>query len=178
MAIIQHTTWTDIGQALMEYYYDKYVTPERIDNVNPLEWLVPTSGATTFFGTKPLNLFIVGKPYGWFRNSDGELEDQWPPPDLVESIEWHKAVYEQYSIYKTYIWMDWVIVDLIMQENEESNFEEMMTTTEGHIIEMCEELAEYGFTYLGRLTEDPGIDYFIALIEEFLALRRLNDNPL
>ena len=178
MAIIQHTLWSELGSALLSYYYDKYITPERIDNVNPLEWLVPTNGVTSFFGTKPLNLFIIGKPYGWFRNSDGELEDQWPPPDLLESIEIHKAVYETYSIYKTYVWMDWVIVNMIMEENEDSNFRDMMEVTEGHIIEMCSELEDYGFRYMGRIEEAPSIDYFIALIDEFLALRRVNDNPL
>lgn len=168
--IIPHTIWQEISDALAERYKHYYYTPERHDNTNPMEFLTVRQDITKFFGTKTLSLFIIGKPYGWEKNEDDEWEDHWPPEGLEDAINHHIEVYEKFSIYRTLIWIDFIIVQKIMESNPDSRIQEMMEAVEGHISDMCSTLADYGLQYMGRIEEGVEMNFFTPYIDEFLAL--------
>jgi hypothetical protein len=164
--IITYTVWDDLGAELVSDYAPRYLTPEKIDGENPLDPFVAKDDLDHFFGTKVLNIFIVGKPYGW--TFDGSTwTDNWPPPGLSDAITKHIATYEKYTKYQTLVWIDFGIVDLIMESNPSSRFEEMMVAVSGHMSDLCTTLADYGFIFMGDITSPPD---FTPYINEFYGI--------
>ena len=165
MAVITDETFGNTASSLKSSYSKQYFDFQYFDTENPLDNLVCLPGKEKFFGTKVLNLFVVGKPYGWKRKdpppSEGsKWEFDWPPPRYEAALARHKATYKLFASYKTYVWTDWILVKKVMDADEDSDFEDMMETTEDKIKEMCNKLSKYGFKFVKRLESDPGLGYF------------------
>lgn len=156
--------WENIGQILKTQYSPKYITPEKFDYDNPLRQLV--SGSEHFFGTKTLNLFVISRPYGWTKSGD-TWSESWPPSGFNDAKAQHIATYSKYTKYQTKIWMDFHVVTKVMTESPSSQFEDMMEQTETRIITLCNELADYGFEYIGRIDYQPDENFFKPYIDAF-----------
>lgn len=166
--MIDYPIWKDIGEVLETSTYPKrYITPEQYVSVNPLESLTVIPGLSGFFGTKPLNLFIVSIPFGWEQDEDGTWQDHWPPPDLDNAKARHIEDYKNFSSYKTIVFIDFNIVNIIMAENPDSRIEEMMNAVKGHMQDLCSELADYGFVMGEDITGTVDATFFQPYIDEF-----------
>lgn len=149
---IVHTKWFDFGESLSVDNLPFYFQAEQWENNNPLSGLVvpPNANVESFFGTVIKNIYIVAEPIGWEVNELGQWEENWPPEGFDEAIQRHIDTFEQFSFYQTDVWIDWEIVETLMAINPSSRFGEMMGATETRMMEMCETLAAYGFTFKGR----------------------------
>ena len=164
--MIEYKIWNEVGETLVEDLPRRYVTPEQFLDDSPMNALTVLPEIEEFFGTKPLNLFIVAKPYGWSKEGDTWTES-WPPEGWDEAVERHKAKYKKFTKYKTHIWMDFYLVSLIMEASPDSQFETMMTAVEGRIQSLCSDLADYGFVYEGRIEEPKPAEFFKEKIRAF-----------
>lgn len=171
--MIDYPIWRDIGEVLKTSTYSKrYITPEQYLADNPLESLTVIPGLPGFFGTQVLNIFIVAIPFGWEKDGDGIWQDNWPPNDLNNAKARHIESYNNFSSYKTIIFMDFNIVNQIMAENPESRIQEMMDAVKGHMEELCTELAEYGFEMGADITGTVDAEFFQPYIDEFYGIVR------
>lgn len=162
--------WDDVGAAsdtIYEKYYFHYIKTTPVDPIDPV---VVRIELFDFFGTRPLNLLIIGKPYGWLDSGSG-YEFNWPPTGLNDAKEHHKITFKKYREYKTRVWMDFNIVALVEAETPDTNFREMMEASEAQIITLCDELKDFGFTYMGRITTAVDASYFAQYIEPFYPVR-------
>lgn len=150
---VTYNLWPTVTDQLKIIYNDHYLTYERSEEENPLALLVPK--VDQFFGPKILNIFIVGQPY------------EWPHVDLEAAKTKHKELFEKFTKYKTLIWMDFNIVNLVMADSPASNFRDQMIETEGHIEDLCEELADFGFEYMGRIETAVEASYFQEYLDTF-----------
>lgn len=167
MSTINYNDWFPVGVQLQEAYPNLYVNTEGYQSANPMEALTVPEGIETFFGSKALTFLIVGIPYGWENVGADAWEDAWPPDGYAELLARHQAVFEKFTHYQCVVLVDFWIVNLVMTENAASKFEEMMEATDGHMQEMCLALADYGFSYGGRITEPPRIELLQPFVEEF-----------
>ncbi len=167
MSIINYTQWQTAGADLLEQYPRTYVNTEVYLSNNPMEPLTVPAGVEDFFGSKVLTFLIVGIPYGWALNGEGNWEETWPPEGLNDLIERHKAIYEEFTKYQCVILVDFYIVELLMIENAESRFRDMMEITDTRMSDLADELADYGFTYGGRVTEPPRWELLTPFVEDF-----------
>jgi hypothetical protein len=159
--------WKDIGVKLRDVDYPKrYVTPENYKKANPLENLVVPPDIEKFFGTKTCNLFIASRPYGWSKGS-GNWTESWPPEGFDESVARHKQTYKQFARYETHIWTDFYLVSIVEGFNPDTRLREMMEAVEGHLEAVCTELADYGFTYEGRIEDAIESNFFASIIDAF-----------
>ncbi len=159
--------WQKVGDQLAEFKWKKhYLQPEQYAKGNPMEVLTPPSYITTFFGTKVLNIFIVGIPYGWTQSGTDWTED-WPPEGFDDLVTSHKLNYSQFTKYETHIYMDFNLVKKIMADSPDSKFETMMTAVKGHMENLCNDLAEYGFKLEADITSEVDADFFKDIIEAF-----------
>ena len=167
MPSIEYTLWQDNGNYLKNIKYPKrYLTPEKYDrSKNPLESLVVIPDLEDFFATKVCNIFIVGIPYGWVEGNP--WTEEWPPEGYEESKARHIETFSLFSKYETHVFMDFNIVSKVMAANPDSNFEEMMNVTKGHMEEMCGDLSEYGFTMEPDILADVGPEHFYHILDAF-----------
>lgn len=166
---VDYTLWDDVSKKLKESKYPKrYINPERYLADNPLENLVVPQDITNFFGTKVCNIFIVGVPYGWTKDS-GTWTDHWPPIGYEDAKQRHKATFEKYTWYETHVYMDMHIVDLVMIDNPKSRFRDMMNATKTHMQEMCSDLADFGFIMESDITNEVDAEFFKPIIDAFIA---------
>lgn len=151
--------WPGVGADLVDEYqaYDmrfasKYFHHFEFTETDPLAPVVPLVDVEKFFGTSVLNILIISKPYGWTGVDGGDKGTfSWPPDGYEASKARLIEGYKYFASYETLVWLD------MSQDGteceEESPWVEMMTATEGGIQDMCTELEDYGFTYMGQLTE-------------------------
>lgn len=159
--------WTTIGHELETIKYNKrYITPEQYIANNPLENLVVPLGIENFFGTKVLNIFIIGVPYGW-EKVGGTWVESWPPAGLEESVLRHKMMYKRFTKYETHIFMDFNIVEIVMSTNSTSKFREMMNATKTRITAICDDLANCGYTLEPDITQEVTASHFSPIINTF-----------
>ncbi len=113
-----------------------------------------------FYAPRVLSILILAKPYGW----DGEDFD-WPHPDLQEQIDQLKNQYEQWTEYKVHIYIDFSIA-----EEADDDYLTKLLVTEESVIEMCDELADYGLVYKGHLPNDPDWSLFKEDVDDWFRL--------
>lgn len=168
--VFDHPIWENIALQLASTYGSRiYFTPETMIQENILDPLVVTQSVSDFFGTRPLNLVIVGRPAGWSKDGDGIWQENWPPPGLDDAKAKHIATYDQFTKYETHIWTDFIFVNTIMDENPDSRIEEMMNALDARLTDLCSELAAYGFTYHGKIESEVEENFFHSVIDTFLA---------
>lgn len=170
MAVIQHRIWESVAADISLEWSKQYFDFQYFDTENPLDPITILPGLDEFFGTKVLNLFIVGLPYGWKKKSsagpgESKWEFDWPPEGFEAAVARHKETYKLFASYKTYVWMDWVIVKKVMDAEPEAEFEDMMEATEDKIKEMCDTLSKFGFKFVKRLEEEVGSQYFRSYLK-------------
>jgi hypothetical protein len=172
MPIIEHQIWDNIGASLEgRYREDQYFVHQRFVSDNPLDSTVVLPPTVNFFGTEVKHIFIVGIPFGWKTNDDGDWTFDWPPPRYDDFLSHHKETYKKFGKYKTYVYMDWIIVGKIMDANEDSDFENMMEQTEDKIEhDMCEQLKHHGFSFKGRINTEPPASEFWSIIDAFYGI--------
>lgn len=169
MSIITYTLWQDNAMELSNKYKKKYFTPERRPELgDPLVDLVALTGFPKFFGTKTCNIFIVGIPFGWKRSGEDWVSD-WTPTGYTDSKQRHKDTFKYFSKYETHVYMDFNIVDKVMAENPDSRFRELMEGTKGHMQEMCDDLAAFGFKLEADITGDVTAAHFYDILDPFYA---------
>lgn len=156
-----------IGSTLEASYsaprYFNYLAPQDTD---PLAALVPLVGMERCFGTKVRNLFVVRKPYGWSNASaGGEFGTySWPPAGYEDSKARLIEAYPYFASYETLVWMDLSFDCGDCPDG--SSYCDMMLQTEEGIEAMCTELADYGFTYMGPITDGIDESFFEPYIDE------------
>lgn len=172
MPTFSFDVYQQTGNELKANNPTRYITPELflVPN-NPLVGMLSTSGITNFFGTKTLNLLVVGHPYGWARNDDGDLEDRWDDLDLQPAIDHHKAMFDYWARYETRVWIDYLFVKEVEAREGESRAREMMDAVAGHMEELCTELADYGWIFMGPIedTVNMSADFFQPYVDDFMA---------
>lgn len=168
--------WETVSQQIKDNYQKQYITPEMfLDETNPLAAFVPTLGVESFFGTKVLNICIVDHPFGWKKNNDGELEDQWDTlikPQTDPTIEHFKAMYPLFAKYKTLVWIDFYYVEKQEENDPESRAREMMTAVSGRMEGICSDLSEYGWEFMGHIETAPEWTFFQQYIDEFYGINQ------
>lgn len=166
MADIAYPLWEDNGDALVEHYDPKYVTPERYQAV-PIKAVVVLPEVEQFFGTRVCNILIIAQPVGWVQNGDGEWVEQWPPEGFVEAVARHIETYGKFTEYNTFVWIDRYAETLIVAATPDSRVPEMMAATSGRFEDVCDELADYGFHFMGEISSAVGPEFFYSTIDEF-----------
>lgn len=168
MAAFDYPIWKDVGIQLQNFKYKtKYLTPERYIQDNPLDNLVVPDGIPDFFGTKVCNIFLVCQPYGWTQSGTTWTES-WPPEGFDDSVMRHKSMYEKFTWYETHIYMDYNLVNMIMDSNPDSNFKSMMDTVKGHLQDMCDDLEDFGFTMEDDISSPVDASFFQPVIDAFI----------
>lgn len=171
MPVIEYPIWDDIGAQLKEKYKKRYVTPEPYLFPNPLEaFVVLPVVEDKFFGAKACNIFIVADPIGWVDNFTDGWEEQWPPPGWNDSVARHKETYSKFTEYNTFVWVDRYIETLIEEaktHDEDTEFPEMMEATSGRMQDLCNELAEYGWHWMGEIDSAVEQNFFHDTINNF-----------
>lgn len=155
--------WTVVGETLVTNYlsnesgvHTKYFNHFEFEEDEPLAAVVPLATLDKFFGTVVQNLLIISKPFGWSGVDGGDKGTfHWPPPGLDDSIARLVAGFKYFAYYETLVWMD------MSSDGSEcpdpSAWTEMMNATKGSIMSMCDDLHDFGFTYMGEIT-DSDID--------------------
>lgn len=168
MATIEYTLWRDDAAFIKDHKYPKsYFTPEKYDTAkNPLESLVVIPGLQDFFGTKVCNIFIVGLPFGWDK-SGSSWQQNWPPAGYDDAVQRHIDSYNMYGKYETHVFMDFNIVQKVMDANSDSKFRDMMNTTKTNMETMCGTLSAYGFMMEPDIIADVGPDHFYTILDTF-----------
>ncbi len=168
MSLFSYQTWQEVGNQLRDFKYKKkYCTPEQYVTPNPLATLVVPDGITDFFGTKVCNIFIVAQPYGWTQSGSSWTEN-WPPSGLEDAVNRHMDMYDKFTWYETHMYMDFNLVNRIMEMNPSSNFETMMNSTKAHLEAVCVQLGDFGFTMEDDIESEVGAEFFQPVIDEFI----------
>lgn len=165
----------DIGDQLVEGYdamgtdaKAKYFNYFHFTDDDPLAPVVPLVGIDKFFGTVVQNILIISKPFGW-DGTGSDASYSWPPAGFDDSKSRLIASFGYFARYECLVWMDFSFdPDEDCPDGgggSDNSFLSKMETTEGDIQQMCTDLAQYGFTYMGRLTGDEDADYFKAYID-------------
>jgi hypothetical protein len=166
--------WEVVGDQIKDNYTRQYITPEKfMDESNPIAGFVATPGLDNFYGTKVLNICIVNHPFGWQRNGDGELEDKWDElilPQVTPTIERHKETYGRYAQYKTRVWIDFYYVLKQEEADPESKAREMLTAVSSKMSDICTQLAEHGWEFMGHIDTAPEWTFFQEYIDEFYGI--------
>lgn len=145
-------------------YMDVYPLTES--RVNPLSQVVPCikgSGEELkdqkpFFGPFVLNIVCITGPYIRSDDDGGGWEDD----DVAAQTAIIKATYSQFSRYETHYLIDADADAAAAEDNEEA-----MQETEDLLDGLCEELAEYGFTFHGRLDAGEVDTKIRQIIDDF-----------
>lgn len=169
MPVIDYPLWKDIGEKLVEKYKKRYLTPEEYGFENLIEAFTIPPDIDEVFGTKVCNILIVSLPVGWRQDvADGWVEE-WPPAGWDELVDRHKEVYSKFKEYNTFVWVDRYIETLISAAatNGESMFPEMMAAVSGHMQDVCSELAEFGWHWMGEIESAVEENYFFETIDAF-----------
>lgn len=167
---MDYPLWDDVSTGLRaERYNGRYLTPERYIAKNPVENLVVPPGVDKFFGTKVLNIFLVGTPYGWAKNGSGVWTESWPPSGLGDAVERHKATYKKFTRYKTLVYVDFYLVSLIMAQSSSSRFREMMDKVKTRLATLCGDLAAFGFVLKPDVTTAVQPSFFYPELDDFYA---------
>lgn len=171
---VEYTLWETIGESLQEHYDRQYITPEEfLDTSCPLTAFVATDGLEEFFGTKVLNICIVDHPFGWRKNDDGELEDHWDEdiqPQVDVQIARHIETYPKYAKYQTLVWIDMNYAKEQENRDSESRAREMLAAVGSRMSEICDQLADYGWTFMGNIDDAPEWNFFQQYIDEFYGI--------
>ena len=173
---MDYTLWEEVGDQLVENYDRQYITPEEyLEPNNPISAFVVTPTIDEFFGTKVLNFCIVNHPFGWRKNGDGELEDHWDDDiqsQVDDAIAKHKDSYNGFAQYKTIVYIDMYYATKQEEQDPESRAREMLTAVGGHMQDICNELADYGWEYGGTIDSAPEWTFFQPRIDEFYGINQ------
>lgn len=91
---------------------------------NPLPFVIPFADKN-FFGPCVCNIIGISKACD--------------SVDMQDQIDFFKTVYDRFLLYETHIWVD------------SDAFTGDSATTESIMEALCDELADYGFTYHGKI---------------------------
>lgn len=161
-----YTAWSDLGQLLEGQNYRKYYfTHEKYKADNPLENLVVIPDVTEFFGPRVLNLFIVSKPYGWKKNESGEWVEEWPPEGFEDAVARHIAMFEKFTSYRTVIFIDFNFATKLEERVPDTRIREMLNATKDRMVDLCDQLAEYGFEMGSDITVQVGQEFFAPYLD-------------
>ncbi len=150
-----------IGNILDEMYEKRMFYHQKFENSQWWEALLPKE--TEYFGVKSLNIFVVQKPYGWVDSGGGEFEFVWPSVGMTDAFA--TRLRDKFTSYKTIIYVDTHVADLVQSECPESAMPEMMDRTASAFEEFCG--ATEGFEWGGRITEVVDASYFQEKIDDF-----------
>lgn len=160
-----NSNYDAVGAALESQYPKRQLYHQKFENDNWWEALLPALGPPLeplkYFGVKSLNIFIVQKPYGWV-DTGGGYEFTWPPVGMNEAFD--SRPLDQFASYKTIIYVDTHIADVVQSECPESAMPEMMDRTASAFEEFCD---REGFEWGGRITSVVDASYFQGVIDDF-----------
>lgn len=140
---------------LHQYFYAQNFVPE--DGTQPFGGILPLTDQ--FFGPKNLTLLILSKPY---RSSD----------DLIKlAAEKIKQTYKIWTRYEVKIWIDMVLAQRMADEGDPSFYTDMEEFA-GKVEAFCNELKDFGMSYMGTLTDGKDAAFFQTYIDEFYATEK------
>lgn len=135
---------------LHKYFYSqKYIPPE---GSHPFGSILPLTDE--FFGPKNLTLLILSKPY------------QTSETLMTEAVNRIKTNYQKWSKYKVLIWVDMVLA-LRLTDAGDTDYYDNMQEFAGKVSSFCDQLKDFGVTYMGTLVEPKGANFFQAYIDDF-----------
>lgn len=167
MASIQVTNWAEIGQQLRSLKNDR-----QNRYFHPYNWLDPQDNflksvepiSDEFFGVKVYSILIIGKNYGWQTEDDFV----WPPnQEFVNSQQNIIQRFPNFTKYIVDIYMDFILVNRVMEATPSSKFRDQMEQLEEQIIQFCNEMTDYGFNYQGRIESEVDYTFFQTSIDNF-----------
>lgn len=164
--------WDAVGEDLVGNYHSnestaltKYFNHFEFTEDEPLAAVVPLVGIDKFFGTCVQNILIISKPFGWSGVDGGDKGTySWPPDGYADSKARLIASFKYFAFYQTLVWMD------RSSDGSEcpdpTDWVTMMDSTRDGIMAMCDELAAYGFVYMGEITTDVDMSFFTPFMND------------
>lgn len=167
--------WDTVGDALVANYHandatikTQYFNHFEFEEDQPLAAVVPLQTVDKFFGTAVLNFLIISKPFGWSGVDGGDKGTySWPPPGYADAKARLIAGFKYFAYYQTLVWMD--MSSDGSECSDPSSWTDMMNSTKSGIMSMCDELAMYGFTYMGEITSDIDSSFFTPYADSHFA---------
>lgn len=153
--------WREVGQQLRHQYApDRYLMHQSYLKSHFLEPVVPFF--QEFFGTKAFNILILTKPWVW------DDEFQLLTDQLTKLI---RDNFNKWPMYFVHIYIDYTLSELALAHYDNTGYVAKLDGMEVKIIAMCDQMADCGFVYKGRITKDSGQPLFYLSIPDFYALQ-------
>jgi hypothetical protein len=150
---VKNDRWREIGIRLKSHFRSqhRYLTSQKFLRDHFLQPVVPY--LEKFFGTKTHTVLILAKPYN---------DEAWPTEAIAEACQLIRRHYRKWPYYKVDIYMDYITSQLEQDQNGPGY---SLDDTEERVIELCDQMQDFGFEYKGRL-DDPGKDYYAQFEED------------
>lgn len=145
------TLYTENNDKNHKYFYSQSFN--KLDTASPFEGIIPT--VDDFWGPKILNLLLVTQDYSW-----NEFY-------VSAQLETFKTRWVNFELYQAKIWVDLSLAADVDAENGNTAYTDAMNVLADYIEATCAEMADYGWEYMGTLSEHKDSTYFQPYITAF-----------